>query len=137
MRFNHSQRQLQSKVFINIVDIVLTLSVFKLLRKLHERDIVIYDVQPLMSKFSVVLLFNKICNFYPFQCFSVRKFYVHGTANKLLSVVIDYESQLNCIHFNPLRPNNDPSQTSHCNIKGASVSEVMRIENMITQVQFY
>ena len=39
--------------------------------------------------------------------------------------------------FNPLRPNNDLSQTSHCNIKGLSVSEVMRIENMITQVQFY
>ena len=34
--------------------------------------------------------------------------------------------------FNP-----DESQTSHCNIKGLSVSEVMRIENMITQVQFY
>ena len=26
------------------------------------------------------------------------------------------------------------SQTSHCNIKGLSVREVMRIENMITQV---
>ena len=36
-----------------------------------------------------------------------------------------------------LRPNNDASQTSHCNIKGLSDSEVMRIENMITQVQFY
>ena len=33
--------------------------------------------------------------------------------------------------------NSDLSQTSHCNIKGLSVSEVMRIENMITQVQFY
>ena len=40
-------------------------------------------------------------------------------------------------HINPLRPNSDPSQTSHCNIKGLSVSEVMRIENMITQVKFY
>ena len=39
--------------------------------------------------------------------------------------------------FNPLRPNSDLSQTSHCNIKGLSVSEVMRIENMITQVKFY
>ena len=38
---------------------------------------------------------------------------------------------------NPLRPNSDLSQTSHCNIKGLSVSEVMRIENMITQVKFY
>ena len=37
--------------------------------------------------------------------------------------------------LNPSRPNNDVSQTSHCNIKGVSVSEV--IENMITQVQFY
>ena len=39
--------------------------------------------------------------------------------------------------FNPLRTNNDLSQTSPCNIKGLSVSEVMGIENMITQVQFY
>ena len=38
---------------------------------------------------------------------------------------------------NPLRPNNDANQTSHCNIRGLSVSEVMRIENMITQVQLY
>ena len=38
---------------------------------------------------------------------------------------------------NPSRPNNDLSQTSHCNIKGLSASEVMRIENMITQVQVY
>ena len=37
----------------------------------------------------------------------------------------------------PLRPNNDESQTSHWNIKGLSVNEVMRIENMITQVKFY
>ena len=41
------------------------------------------------------------------------------------------------VPVNPLRPNNDVSQTSHCNIKGVSVSEVMRIENMITQVQCY
>ena len=40
-------------------------------------------------------------------------------------------------YINPLRPNNDLSQTSLCNIKGLSVSEIMRIENMITQVQFY
>ena len=39
--------------------------------------------------------------------------------------------------INSLRPNNDASQTSHCNIRGLSVSEVMRIENMITQVQLY
>ena len=49
-------------------------------------------------------------------------------------------SELNTVSYffvNPLRPNNDVSQTSHCNIKGVSVSEVIRIENMITQVQFY
>ena len=39
--------------------------------------------------------------------------------------------------FNPLRPKSDLSQTCHCNIKGLSVSEVMRIDNMITQVKFY
>ena len=32
----------------------------------------------------------------------------------------------------PLKPNNDLSQISHCNIKSLSVIEVMRIENMIT-----
>ena len=40
-------------------------------------------------------------------------------------------------NINPLRPNNDVIQTSHCNIKGVSVREVMRIENIIIQVQFY
>ena len=40
------------------------------------------------------------------------------------------------VFFNPLRPNSDLSQTSHCNIKGLLVREVMRIENMITQVKF-
>ena len=40
-----------------------------------------------------------------------------------------------CCFFNPLRPNSDLSQTSHCNIKGLSVREVMRIENMIPQVK--
>ena len=38
--------------------------------------------------------------------------------------------------FNPLRPNSDLSQTSHYNIKSVLVREVMRIENMITQVKF-
>ena len=38
---------------------------------------------------------------------------------------------------NPLRPNSDLSQISQCNIKGLSVREVMRIENMTTQVKFY
>ena len=39
--------------------------------------------------------------------------------------------------INPLRPNSDLSQTSHCNINSLSVREVMRIENMITQRKFY
>ena len=38
---------------------------------------------------------------------------------------------------NPLRPGSDLSQTSHCNIKGLSVSEVMRTENRFTQVKCY
>ena len=38
--------------------------------------------------------------------------------------------------INPVGLNSDQSQTSHCNIKGLSVSEFMRIENMITQVKF-
>ena len=48
-----------------------------------------------------------------------------------------FKSLLNISDFNPLRPNSDLSQTSNCNIKSLSVSEVIRIENMITQVQFY
>ena len=50
---------------------------------------------------------------------------------------VSKEFAYDCLLVNPLRPNNDVSQTSHCNIKGVSVSEVMRIENMITQVKFY
>ena len=42
--------------------------------------------------------------------------------------------ELNGYSFNPLRPNNGLSQTSHCNIKGLSVSEVMRIENMFKSI---
>ena len=49
--------------------------------------------------------------------------------------VLGAELVIKC--FNPLRPNNDESQTSLCNMKGVSVSEVMRIQNMITQVQIY
>ena len=41
------------------------------------------------------------------------------------------------VTFYILRPNSDLSQTSHCNIKGLSVREVMRVENMITQSIFY
>ena len=41
------------------------------------------------------------------------------------------------IGLNPLRLNNDPSQASPCNIKGLSLSEVLGIENMITQMKFY
>ena len=53
--------------------------------------------------------------------------------------VVCYSNLVTCVSIaiNPLRPNSDLSQTSHCNIKGVSVSEVMRIENMITQVKFY
>ena len=50
---------------------------------------------------------------------------------------VDWKPFVFSLTLNPLRPNNDASQTSHRNIKGVPVSEVMRIENMITQVQFY
>ena len=40
------------------------------------------------------------------------------------------------ILFNPLRPKSDLNQISHCNIKGLSHREIMRIENMIFQVKF-
>ena len=39
-------------------------------------------------------------------------------------------------NFNPLNLNSDPSQISHCRIKDLLVREVMRIENVITQVKF-
>ena len=48
---------------------------------------------------------------------------------------IEFNSQKPYL-FNPLRPNSDLSQTSHCNIKGLSVRVGVRIENMITQVKF-
>ena len=75
-----------------------------------------------------------------------------STLNKhiiIIIIIIIKNNVLTCVSFglnaahdsiasvNPLRPNNDESQTSHCNIKGVSVGEVMRIENMITQVKFY
>ena len=40
------------------------------------------------------------------------------------------------ILFNPLRPKRDLNECCHCNIKGLSVREIMRIENMISQVKF-
>ena len=66
------------------------------------------------------------------QAYSLSKFYtVTGT------FIYSCLSKDNTRELNPLRPNNDLSQTSHCNIKGVSVSEVMRIENKITPVKFY
>ena len=50
-------------------------------------------------------------------------------------VTHDKRNELNHL-LNPLRTNSDLSQTSHYNIKGLLVREVMRIENMITQVKF-
>ena len=38
--------------------------------------------------------------------------------------------------INPLSPNSDMSQFSHCDIKGYSVREVMRTENITNQVNF-
>ena len=49
---------------------------------------------------------------------------------------VSWMNAVNCF-LNPLRPNSDLRQTSHCNIKDLSISEVMRIEDMITQVHFY
>ena len=40
------------------------------------------------------------------------------------------------ILFNPLRPKSDLNEIYHSNIKGLSVREIMRIENMISQVKF-
>ena len=54
-----------------------------------------------------------------------------------LTSVKYHDNLLVLMLFNPLRPNSDPSQTSHCNIKSLSVSEVMRIENMITEIRIY
>ena len=61
----------------------------------------------------------------------------HASGRQKEGVTIRREHFMNSVFVNPLRPNSDLTQTSHCNIKGLSVSEVMRIENMITQVQFY
>ena len=39
------------------------------------------------------------------------------------------------ILFNPLRLKSDLNNIYHCNIKGLSVREIMRIENMISKVK--
>ena len=65
---------------------------------------------------------------------TIRKPSIAATAEALLSTIVMIIWKPG---FNPSRPNSDLSQTSHCNIKGLSVSEVKRIENMITQVKFY
>ena len=40
------------------------------------------------------------------------------------------------ILFNPLRPKSDLKDIYHCNVKGLSVREIMRIENLISEVKF-
>ena len=45
-----------------------------------------------------------------------------------------YAKAMGWIPVNRLMPNSDLNQTSHCSIKGLSVSEVMRIDKMITQI---
>ena len=62
---------------------------------------------------------------------------MYGSSHKITGVSRNRNRSRSIIWFNPLRPNSDPSQTSHCNIKCLPVSEVMRIENMINQVKFY
>ena len=39
-------------------------------------------------------------------------------------------SRLTVLSINPLRPNNDLSQTSHCNIKGLSASDAEKFINV-------
>ena len=70
---------------------------------------------------------------------ALRSFMTSQTRYNIREFTGDQELCLivNNVSFNPLRPNNDQSQTSHYNIKGLSGSKVMRIENMITQFQFY
>ena len=78
--------------------------------------------------FLFVQLFSIFCGFW--KCFvsmSHRRPIKHELQHK----------QSADMQLDPLRPYNDLSQTSHCNIKVLSVSEVMRIENMIIQVKFY
>ena len=69
--------------------------------------------------------------------------FIFGTLQGVQDVLDDpfdgiSEDDINLGHVSmSLRPNSDLSQPSHCNIKGLSVSVVMRIENMITRVKFY
>ena len=69
------------------------------------------------------------------QYFDMRQEH-HSMEFEAFSFCVD-DSGTEYVTFNPLRPNSDLKQTSHCNIKGLSLSEVMRIKNMITQVKFY
>ena len=54
----------------------------------------------------------------------------------VLSGVKGLNTIAHCMVLNPLSPDSDLSQISHCSIKGLLVREVMRIESMITQVTF-
>ena len=68
---------------------------------------------------------------------SLSVFLMHGSRFSCAEIVVESNAVWPYYSLNPLRPSSDPSQTSHCNIKGLSVSQVMRIEYMITQVKFY
>ena len=49
---------------------------------------------------------------------------------------MSYHAGMEIFSLNSLRPNSDLNEVSHCYIKGLPVREVMRIESMITQVEF-
>ena len=60
-----------------------------------------------------------------------------GRSSLVKAVISSACIRVHDLKLNPLRPNSDLCQTSHCNIKGLSVSEVTRTENMITQITVY
>ena len=71
------------------------------------------------------------------QYFAVVLFFF-SIVNQFVGTLISFGlGSVKSERINPLRPNDNLSETSHCNIKGVSVSEVMRIENKITPVKFF
>ena len=53
--------------------------------------------------------------------------------NFFFEIIVDYLVHTN--HVNPLSPNTDQHQISPCNVNAYSTPEVMRIKDMITQMQ--
>ena len=77
-------------------------------------------------KKSLCFLKRRVLHLYVLTCF-FHKIQGNGGAREASPIVI---------LFNLLRPKSKLNGIYHCNIKGLLVREIVRIENMISQVKF-